>query len=251
MSRRFSPLLSGPAAAFPGQHFAGALRPVAPVAGVITHGPRVAPEVALTFDADMTPGMEGELRSGKAASFDNVAVRRILDATHTPATFFFTGMWVQVYPLPAREIDLDPLFAVEDHSYDHPGFAQPCYGLASIPDADKAADIERSQRAILAATGKTPRYFRFPGGCARKRRAARQESGPDHRALGRDQRRRGAERPARRDPHRADAGARRQHRGDAQPRRQGSGHRAGAAGHHRRPEGQGYALVTVEHLLGH
>lgn len=158
-------LLSSSVCALP-RHLTVARPPVAPVPGVVTHGSRLAPEVALTFDADMTPGMEGELRGGKVKSFDNVAVRRILDATHTPATFFFTGMWAQVYPQAAREIAQNPLFEVEDHSYDHPGFAQPCYGLASIAEADKAADIERSQRAIEAATGKTPRYFRFPGGCA-------------------------------------------------------------------------------------
>jgi len=43
-------------------------------------------EVALTFDADMTPGMEGELRSGKGRSFDNEAVVRVLEQTNTPAT---------------------------------------------------------------------------------------------------------------------------------------------------------------------
>jgi peptidoglycan/xylan/chitin deacetylase (PgdA/CDA1 family) len=132
---------------------------------LITHGPRNIRRVALTFDADMTPRMEKALQTGKVKTYDNVAVRRILRATRTPATFFFTGMWAESYPKPAREIAQDPLFEVEDHSYDHPGFEQPCYGLASISEAHKRADIERAQAAIFRVTGGTPRYFRFPGGC--------------------------------------------------------------------------------------
>lgn len=73
------------------------LRPSLNAAGIITHGPRTLEagqfkRVALTFDADMTPGMESELRSGKVKSFDNEAVVRALETTNTPATFFLTGM---------------------------------------------------------------------------------------------------------------------------------------------------------------
>jgi len=148
-----------------------ALRPSLNAPGIVTREPPFAAvgrprEVALTFDADMTPGMEGELRSGKVRSFDNEAVVRVLEQTNTPATFFLTGMWAQVYPASALALAQHPGFEIEDHSYDHPGFSQPCYGLSSIPDAQKTADIERSQRAIFLATGVTPRYFRFPGGCA-------------------------------------------------------------------------------------
>jgi peptidoglycan/xylan/chitin deacetylase (PgdA/CDA1 family) len=134
--------------------------------GIVTHGSRNSPWVALTFDADMTPGMERALQGGRVKSYDNVMVRQILRATRTPATFFFTGMWAETYPVAARSIAADPLFEIEDHSYDHPGFAQPCYGLATISDADKAPDIRRAQLAIRRVTGRTPRYFRFPGGCA-------------------------------------------------------------------------------------
>ena len=148
-----------------------ALRPSLNAPGIVSREPPFAKagrsrEVALTFDADMTPGMEGELRSGKVRSFDNEAVVQVLEKTNTPATFFLTGMWAQVYPASALALARHPGFEIEDHSYDHPGFSQPCYGLTSIPDAQKTADIERSQRAINIATGDTPRYFRFPGGCA-------------------------------------------------------------------------------------
>ncbi|GHF46186.1 peptidoglycan/xylan/chitin deacetylase (PgdA/CDA1 family) [Deinococcus metalli] len=145
---------------------AGAIRPSLDAPGVITHGPRALQDVALTFDADMTPGMEQELRSGRVRSFDNEAVVRVLEQAGIPATFFLTGMWAQVYPASARAMAHNPLFEIEDHSYDHPGFAQPCYGLAGIAPGAKAPDILRAQRAISQATGDTPRYFRFPGGCA-------------------------------------------------------------------------------------
>lgn len=75
-------------------------------------------------------------------------------------------MWSKVYPASALALAKHPGFEIENHSYDHPGFSQPCYGLASIPDAQKSANIERSQRAIKTATGISPQYFRFPGGCA-------------------------------------------------------------------------------------
>ncbi len=61
MVRRFSTLLasvllSGRLVDFLLHHF------------VAAHESRIAPEGALTFDADMTPGMEGELHSGKVKS---------------------------------------------------------------------------------------------------------------------------------------------------------------------------------------
>lgn len=135
-------------------------------AGIVTHGPRTVRQVALTFDADMTAGMESELRSGKVKSFYNESVVAVLKKTNTPATFFLTGMWAQVYPQAAKELATNPLFEVENHSYDHPGFSQPCYGLARIATGAKLANMLQAQRAIHLATGVTPKYFRFPGGCA-------------------------------------------------------------------------------------
>lgn len=143
-----------------------ALRPSLDAPGIVTRGPRTAREVALTFDADMTPGMEGELRTGRVRSFYNPAVVRAPETTGTPATFFLTGMWAQMYPAQARALAEHPGFEIEDHSYDHPGFSPPCYGLAPVPESGKAADSQRAQAAIRAATGVTPRYFRFPGGGA-------------------------------------------------------------------------------------
>ncbi|MHA0036492.1 polysaccharide deacetylase family protein [Deinococcus sp. PESE-13] len=134
--------------------------------GAITHGPRTSKMVALTFDADMTTGMQRRLQSGAVKSYNNVAVIDILKKTQTPATFFLTGLWTQVYPATARAIGANPLFQVESHSYDHPGFSQPCYGLPTIAQSQKKANLLQAQRAIALNTGVTPRLLRFPGGCA-------------------------------------------------------------------------------------
>ena len=148
--------------------FAQAAGPSLDAPGIIRHGPRDSREVALTFDADMTAGMEGKLRNGSVRSFDNETVVQALGRTRTPATFFLTGMWAQVYPVSARAMARNPLFEIENHSYDYPGFSQPCYGLRAIADADKGPNVARAQRAIWLASGITPRFFRFPGGCAAK-----------------------------------------------------------------------------------
>lgn len=145
---------------------AHAAQPSLNAPGIVTHGPRNVKQVALTFDADMTPGMEQELRAGIVRSFDNETVVQVLKQTKTPATFFLTGMWAQVYPKAAQAMASNPLFEIENHSYDHPGFSQPCYGLARIAPGAKLSDIVRAQRAIHMATNITPKYFRFPGGCA-------------------------------------------------------------------------------------
>lgn len=135
-------------------------------AGVIQHGPRTLKRVALTFDADMTRGMQQNLKSGRVKSYYNAAVVDALTSTHTPATFFLAGMWAQVYPQQAKMLAQNPLFEIGNHSYDHPGFSQPCYGLPSVPEAAKRSNMAQAQTAIAAATGVTPKFFRFPGGCA-------------------------------------------------------------------------------------
>lgn len=141
-------------------------------AAPITHGPRTRPLVALSFDADMTPGMQAELKSGRVKSFNNLAVLHFLEKNRIPATFFLTGAWAQVYPETAREIAANPLFEIGNHSQDHLAFQTPCYGLPTAAESQQAAQITEAQKNIAAITGKTPRYFRFPGGCAGPRQWA-------------------------------------------------------------------------------
>jgi len=129
------------------------------------HGGRDKPQVALTFDADMTPGMILMLRSGIAKSWYNRDIKTILDQTRTKATVFLGGLWVQTYPLEAKELAIDPLIEIGNHSYNHYAFANSCYSLPTLPDDQDEDDVLKAQHIIKAITGITPKYFRFPGGC--------------------------------------------------------------------------------------
>jgi len=146
-------------------HTARAPRPAAsPV--LITHGPRTARRVALTFDADMTRGMLLRLRAGRVRSWYDARIVRELRATRTPATVFLTGLWTQTYPGVVRSLAADPLFELENHSIDHASFGSPCFGLPTVPSVPaKREEVAGAAATIAATAGRRPRYFRFPGGC--------------------------------------------------------------------------------------
>jgi peptidoglycan/xylan/chitin deacetylase (PgdA/CDA1 family)/tetratricopeptide (TPR) repeat protein len=137
-------------------------------ATLVAHGPRRGHEVALTFDADMTQAMLAAVRSGRPTIGYDPAIVSELRASRTPATIFMTGLWPSAHAGPARELAADPLFEIENHTYDHAAFAPPCYGLPGVPSADaKASEVERTAQVVAGLTGSEPRYFRFPGGCHR------------------------------------------------------------------------------------
>ena len=136
-----------------------------PVDGVrsFDNGPRDANRLALTFDADMTPFMLGQLQRGAVASWYNREVVDILRQEGVPATIFMTGLWAQAYPDVARDLAADPSFEIGSHTFDHSAFRTPCYGLFGA--SDRTAEIETAQIAIASVTGVTPRLIRFPGDC--------------------------------------------------------------------------------------
>src|SRR5438034_4907726 len=137
---------------------------------IINHGPRNRPEVALTFDADMTRAMAARLSSGQVKSYYDPAIVRELQETRTPATFFVTGLWAMTYPGVVRLLAGDPLFEVENHSVDHAAFTANCFGLPVIPSESlKRWQISRTATLLTSIAGVTPRYFRFPGGCYDRR----------------------------------------------------------------------------------
>jgi peptidoglycan/xylan/chitin deacetylase (PgdA/CDA1 family) len=142
---------------------------VAPVgtSGVVDHGSRTRPWVALTFDADMTRPMLARLRAGRVRSWYDASVIAELRATRTPATIFLTGLWVETYPDVVRALSRDPLFELENHSMDHAGWLAPCFGLPPVPGAPsaKAREVTEAAATIKAVAGRSPAYFRFPGGC--------------------------------------------------------------------------------------
>jgi peptidoglycan/xylan/chitin deacetylase (PgdA/CDA1 family) len=132
---------------------------------VIFHGPRTRKEIALTFDSNMTDAMLHRLADGKVKSYANTAVVDELQKSHTPATFFLAGKWVEAYPALTRRIAADPDFEVASHSWAHEGFRGRCYGLGTISRAGMAADVERSFQVLGRYTEHPTRFFRFPGGC--------------------------------------------------------------------------------------
>lgn len=136
-----------------------------PVDGLnsVDNGSRSDNRVALTFDADMTQGMLQQLKGGAVRSWYNRDVRDVLDAERVPATIFLTGLWANTYPEEARSLAADPLFEIGNHSYDHPAFRTPCYGLAGA--GDRLGQVTSAQAAIQTVTGITPKLFRFPGDC--------------------------------------------------------------------------------------
>jgi peptidoglycan/xylan/chitin deacetylase (PgdA/CDA1 family) len=65
-----------------------------------------------------------------------------------------------------RSLASDPLFELENHSYDHASFEPNCYGLGTVAaPSEKRAEVAAAADAIVAAGAPPPRYFRFPGGC--------------------------------------------------------------------------------------
>jgi peptidoglycan/xylan/chitin deacetylase (PgdA/CDA1 family) len=119
--------------------------------------------VAMTFDLDMTPSMAAQVKAG--TSWFNADAVAYLRAQHVRATLFMTGMWAEIYPTIARQLAQDPDFEIGNHSYSHPAFHAPCYLLGSVGRAAQVQQVRMAQQAIAWATGVTPRYFRFPGGC--------------------------------------------------------------------------------------
>lgn len=132
---------------------------------IVEHGSRYQLKVALTFDADMTPAMQKLLKLRIVKSWYNQAIKQTLDKENAKATIFFTGLWVETYPKEAKELALDPLIEIGNHSYSHPAFTENCFRLPFIDDSKDATEITLAQEAIKKATGIIPQYFRFPGGC--------------------------------------------------------------------------------------
>jgi peptidoglycan/xylan/chitin deacetylase (PgdA/CDA1 family) len=122
--------------------------------------------VALTFDADMTPGMLHELKSGKVASWYNEKVIVTLRQEKVPATLFMTGLWIEAYSDAVKDLGADPLFELGNHSYSHGAFHSPCYGLFPIPETKQADEVEKTDALLRKYAASYKKYFRFPGLCS-------------------------------------------------------------------------------------
>lgn len=144
------------------------LPPVLVKPEVIEHGSRNKHQVALTFDADMTVGMLGLLQKHFVKSWYNYSVKQTLDREGVKATVFLGGLWAKTYPNETKDLSLDPLIEIGNHSYSHPAFAKNCFKLPVIDDNQTSNEVLSAQLEIEKITGSAPKYFRFPGGCYEK-----------------------------------------------------------------------------------
>jgi peptidoglycan-N-acetylglucosamine deacetylase len=132
---------------------------------VVFNGPRDQKKVALTFDADMTGFMRSLVISGEVKSYYDKPLVDYLIETKTKATLFLAGMWIELYPDEAKELGVNPLFELGNHSYSHRSFAGDCYGLGEFPDNEDNEEIEKTENLLTSVAGVTNKVFRFPGGC--------------------------------------------------------------------------------------
>jgi peptidoglycan/xylan/chitin deacetylase (PgdA/CDA1 family) len=120
------------------------LLPIDPA--LVTHGDRSLPYIALTFDACQTVG--------SPTGYDQ-AIIRILNGTHTPATLFLGGLWMQQHPAQTRALAANPLFELGNHSWSHLDFTE-------LTPEEMSREILRAQDAMYQLTGRQPTLFRFP-----------------------------------------------------------------------------------------
>ncbi len=136
-----------------------------PDSHVIQHGSRDKKEVALTFDADMTYGMDQNLHSRVVRSYINQDLINILINTQTKATLFLSGLWIQDYPEETKLLGENPLFELGNHSFSHPSFEGYCYGLPQLGALSMEDEIVKTQELLKSVGNVSGKYFRFPGGC--------------------------------------------------------------------------------------
>ncbi len=114
---------------------------------LVTHGPREAKRVALTFDACST---------GDTERYD-AEVIDILTATQTPATLFLGGRWMEAEPERTRALAAEPLFELGLHAHAHPY-------LTRLSDDSIRRELTDAQARLQELTGRTARYYRPPFG---------------------------------------------------------------------------------------
>ena len=135
---------------------------------VILHGSRDKKKIALTFDAEMTEGMKLNYLSGRVKSSYDPRIVEVLNQTNTKATFFLTGMWIELYPKVTKELAQNPLFELGSHSYTDTSYNGPCFGLKQIPDSLNVEQVGSTEKLLREHARIDNQLFRFPGGCYNK-----------------------------------------------------------------------------------
>lgn len=134
-------------------------------ANVVFHGSRDQKKIALTFDAEMTESMRASYVAGIVKSSYDKRIVDTLISTNTKATFFLTGMWIELYPDVTSQLSQNPLFELGSHSYTDSSYGGYCYGLTQLPNTLKIEDIGATEKLLREHGHIDNKLFRFPGGC--------------------------------------------------------------------------------------
>ncbi len=125
--------------------------------------------IFLTLDADMSQGMAKKYAAHAVEQWYDPRIIAYLEHENIPTTFFVSGLFAETYPDVIRSLAANPLFSIQNHSYDESGFTPHCYWLHALQTTQEKTDqIEKTQKILEKFTGKPPRYFRYPGLCAGK-----------------------------------------------------------------------------------
>ena len=136
-------LAAGGACAAAGIFSWGAVAPSSQLFGPTIRRTGDSSAVALTFDDGPNPAVTPSLLD-------------LLDRQNARATFFLIGRHVRAFPALAKEI-AERGHTIGNHTDTHPA-------LALLPPRRIAAELDRCDDAVAAATGRMPRWMRPPFG---------------------------------------------------------------------------------------
>lgn len=128
---------------------------------VINRIPTSEKIVAITFDADVSPKMAFEMRTGKVTQWYDASIPRTLTALQVPATFFLTGRWAEMHASIAEKLSENSLFEFGNHGYSHSGFSPLSHTLRENGDGLDEGSIEKTEK-ILHRYSCFKKLFRFP-----------------------------------------------------------------------------------------
>jgi peptidoglycan/xylan/chitin deacetylase (PgdA/CDA1 family) len=115
--------------------------------GILYHGNRTRPEIALTFDA--CPRKERPEFSTEVVNY--------LQREHIPATFFVSGLWAENCQDGLKQLASVPYFQIGLHGYHH-------WKSSDLTEEVIASEIELTRSALVQLGAKPKPFFRPPYG---------------------------------------------------------------------------------------
>lgn len=112
---------------------------------MLFHGPRSEKKLALTFDA---------CPSSTRGGFDELIVHTLIDSG-VPATFFFSGRWLEKHRMQAKKLASISFFEFGNHSFMH-------RHMTTMTDSGLRSDLRRAESLLKRVTGGSARLFRPP-----------------------------------------------------------------------------------------